>query len=157
MRSYVRSTLSKRSESTEMSSFFIQGVLFPRQIRYINNTITVFHLPWTNQTSGSRLKEADHLKQDLTEAKDAERRAKQKLLEITKTTYPVRWWWWYCCLCARCDASVISLCEWMQLHFVIEYGRNVNPGYSSAVMLVTKATDYLLLKVNLYWILLQYE
>ena len=37
-----------------------------------------------------RLKEADHLKQDLTEAKDAERRAKQKLLEITKTTYPVR-------------------------------------------------------------------
>lgn len=38
----------------------------------------------------SRLKEADHLKQDLTEAKDAERRAKQKLLEITKTTYPVR-------------------------------------------------------------------
>lgn len=38
---------------------------------------------------GSRLKEADHLKQDLTEAKDAERRAKQKLLEITKTTYPV--------------------------------------------------------------------
>ena len=36
-----------------------------------------------------RLKEADHLKQDLTEAKDAERRAKQKLLEITKTTYPV--------------------------------------------------------------------
>lgn len=37
----------------------------------------------------SRLKEADHLKQDLTEAKDAERRAKQKLLEITKTTYPV--------------------------------------------------------------------
>lgn len=36
------------------------------------------------------MKEADHLKQDLTEAKDAERRAKQKLLEITKTTYPVR-------------------------------------------------------------------
>lgn len=36
-----------------------------------------------------RLKEADHLKQDLNEAKDAERRAKQKLLEITKTTYPV--------------------------------------------------------------------
>ncbi|MED6278145.1 hypothetical protein CHARACLAT_020733, partial [Characodon lateralis] len=35
------------------------------------------------------LKEADHLKQDLTEAKDAERRAKQKLLEITKTTYPL--------------------------------------------------------------------
>uniref|UniRef100_A0A3Q2YVZ0 Merlin n=1 Tax=Hippocampus comes TaxID=109280 RepID=A0A3Q2YVZ0_HIPCM len=35
-----------------------------------------------------RLKEADHLKQDLSEAKDAERRAKQKLLEITKTTYP---------------------------------------------------------------------
>lgn len=29
------------------------------------------------------------MKQDLTEAKDAERRAKQKLLEITKTTYPV--------------------------------------------------------------------
>jgi len=36
-----------------------------------------------------RLKEADHLKQDLNEAKDAERRAKQKLVEITKTTYPV--------------------------------------------------------------------
>uniref|UniRef100_A0A8C2DE35 Merlin n=1 Tax=Cyprinus carpio TaxID=7962 RepID=A0A8C2DE35_CYPCA len=36
-----------------------------------------------------RLKEADHLKQDLNEAKDAERKAKQKLLEITKSTYPV--------------------------------------------------------------------
>lgn len=44
---------------------------------------------------GFRLKEADHLKQDLTEAKDAERRAKQKLLEITKTTYPVQG---ICCL-----------------------------------------------------------
>uniref|UniRef100_A0A8C5A256 NF2, moesin-ezrin-radixin like (MERLIN) tumor suppressor b n=1 Tax=Gadus morhua TaxID=8049 RepID=A0A8C5A256_GADMO len=42
------------------------------------------------EQSERRLKEADHLKQDLTEAKDAERRAKQKLLEITKTTYPVR-------------------------------------------------------------------
>uniref|UniRef100_A0A7N8WKH5 NF2, moesin-ezrin-radixin like (MERLIN) tumor suppressor b n=1 Tax=Mastacembelus armatus TaxID=205130 RepID=A0A7N8WKH5_9TELE len=41
------------------------------------------------EQSERRLKEADHLKQDLTEAKDAERRAKQKLLEITKTTYPV--------------------------------------------------------------------
>uniref|UniRef100_A0AAQ5YSY1 FERM domain-containing protein n=1 Tax=Amphiprion ocellaris TaxID=80972 RepID=A0AAQ5YSY1_AMPOC len=40
------------------------------------------------EQSERRLKEADHLKQDLTEAKDAERRAKQKLLEITKTTYP---------------------------------------------------------------------
>ena len=29
------------------------------------------------------------MKQDLNEAKDAERRAKQKLLDITKTTYPV--------------------------------------------------------------------
>lgn len=36
-----------------------------------------------------RLKEADHLKQDLNEAKDAERRAKQKLLDITKPTYPL--------------------------------------------------------------------
>ncbi|XP_071393429.1 merlin-like [Centroberyx affinis] len=42
------------------------------------------------EQSERRSKEADHLKQDLTEAKDAERRAKQKLLEITKTTYPVR-------------------------------------------------------------------
>uniref|UniRef100_A0A8D3D4Q2 FERM domain-containing protein n=1 Tax=Scophthalmus maximus TaxID=52904 RepID=A0A8D3D4Q2_SCOMX len=40
------------------------------------------------EQSERRLKEADHLKQDLTEAKDAERRAKQKLLDITKTTYP---------------------------------------------------------------------
>ncbi|KAG2459482.1 TYW1 synthase, partial [Polypterus senegalus] len=36
-----------------------------------------------------RTKEADHLKQDLSEAKDAERRAKQKLLEITRSTYPL--------------------------------------------------------------------
>uniref|UniRef100_A0A8D0CIU8 NF2, moesin-ezrin-radixin like (MERLIN) tumor suppressor b n=1 Tax=Scleropages formosus TaxID=113540 RepID=A0A8D0CIU8_SCLFO len=42
------------------------------------------------EQSERRLKEADHLKQDLNEAKDAERRAKQKLLEITKSTYPVR-------------------------------------------------------------------
>uniref|UniRef100_A0A673I904 Merlin-like n=1 Tax=Sinocyclocheilus rhinocerous TaxID=307959 RepID=A0A673I904_9TELE len=41
------------------------------------------------EQSERRLKEADHLKQDLNEAKDAERRAKQKLLEITKSTYPV--------------------------------------------------------------------
>uniref|UniRef100_A0AAR2KF38 Merlin n=1 Tax=Pygocentrus nattereri TaxID=42514 RepID=A0AAR2KF38_PYGNA len=41
------------------------------------------------EQSERRSKEADHLKQDLNEAKDAERRAKQKLLEITKTTYPV--------------------------------------------------------------------
>uniref|UniRef100_A0A673H7F8 Merlin-like n=1 Tax=Sinocyclocheilus rhinocerous TaxID=307959 RepID=A0A673H7F8_9TELE len=41
------------------------------------------------EQSERRLKEADHLKQDLNEAKDAERRAKQKLLEITKPTYPV--------------------------------------------------------------------
>ncbi|KAM3869347.1 NF2, moesin-ezrin-radixin like (MERLIN) tumor suppressor b [Diretmus argenteus] len=41
------------------------------------------------EQSERRSKEADHLKQDLTEAKDAERRAKQKLLEITKTTYPL--------------------------------------------------------------------
>uniref|UniRef100_A0AAY5KAF8 FERM domain-containing protein n=1 Tax=Esox lucius TaxID=8010 RepID=A0AAY5KAF8_ESOLU len=41
------------------------------------------------EQSERRSKEADHLKQDLTEAKDAERRAKQKLLEITKTTYPI--------------------------------------------------------------------
>uniref|UniRef100_A0A8K9UZB5 NF2, moesin-ezrin-radixin like (MERLIN) tumor suppressor b n=1 Tax=Oncorhynchus mykiss TaxID=8022 RepID=A0A8K9UZB5_ONCMY len=42
------------------------------------------------EQSERRSKEADHLKQDLTEAKDAERRAKQKLLEITKTSYPVQ-------------------------------------------------------------------
>ncbi|XP_037126600.1 neurofibromin 2b (merlin) [Syngnathus acus] len=41
------------------------------------------------EQSERRLKEADHLKQDLSEARDAERRAKQKLLEITKTTYPL--------------------------------------------------------------------
>ncbi|KPP59050.1 merlin-like [Scleropages formosus] len=41
------------------------------------------------EQSERRLKEADHLKQDLNEAKDAERRAKQKLLEITKSTYPL--------------------------------------------------------------------
>ncbi|KAK3555628.1 hypothetical protein QTP86_025617 [Hemibagrus guttatus] len=41
------------------------------------------------EQSERRSKEADHLKQDLNEAKDAERRAKQKLLEITKTTYPL--------------------------------------------------------------------
>ncbi|XP_056588023.1 NF2, moesin-ezrin-radixin like (MERLIN) tumor suppressor b [Triplophysa dalaica] len=41
------------------------------------------------EQSERRLKEADHLKQDLNEAKDAERRAKQKLVEITKTTYPL--------------------------------------------------------------------
>ncbi|XP_059398813.1 merlin-like [Carassius carassius] len=41
------------------------------------------------EQSERRLKEADHLKQDLNEAKDAERKAKQKLLEITKSTYPL--------------------------------------------------------------------
>uniref|UniRef100_A0A8B9R8U5 NF2, moesin-ezrin-radixin like (MERLIN) tumor suppressor n=1 Tax=Astyanax mexicanus TaxID=7994 RepID=A0A8B9R8U5_ASTMX len=41
------------------------------------------------EQSERRSKEADHLKQDLNEAKDAERRAKQKLIEITKTTYPM--------------------------------------------------------------------
>ncbi|XP_053504864.1 NF2, moesin-ezrin-radixin like (MERLIN) tumor suppressor b isoform X2 [Ictalurus furcatus] len=41
------------------------------------------------EQSERRSKEADHLKQDLNEAKDAERRAKQKLIEITKTTYPL--------------------------------------------------------------------
>ncbi|KAF7697143.1 hypothetical protein HF521_005561 [Silurus meridionalis] len=41
------------------------------------------------EQSERRSKEADHLKQDLSEAKDAERRAKQKLVEITKTTYPL--------------------------------------------------------------------
>lgn len=41
------------------------------------------------EQSERRLKEADHLKQDLNEAKDAERRAKQKLLDITKSTYPL--------------------------------------------------------------------
>ncbi|XP_039612922.1 neurofibromin 2b (merlin) isoform X1 [Polypterus senegalus] len=41
------------------------------------------------EESERRTKEADHLKQDLSEAKDAERRAKQKLLEITRSTYPL--------------------------------------------------------------------
>ncbi|XP_049598919.1 merlin isoform X1 [Syngnathus scovelli] len=41
------------------------------------------------EQSERRLKEADHLKQDLSKARDAEMRAKQKLLEITKTTYPL--------------------------------------------------------------------
>lgn len=41
-------------------------------------------------SSSCRAKEADQLKQDLQEAREAERRAKQKLLEITtKPTYPV--------------------------------------------------------------------
>lgn len=41
-----------------------------------------------------RAKEADQLKQDLQEAREAERRAKQKLLEIaTKPTYPVSLGW----------------------------------------------------------------
>lgn len=40
--------------------------------------------------SPCRAKEADQLKQDLQEAREAERRAKQKLLEITtKPTYLV--------------------------------------------------------------------
>lgn len=38
-----------------------------------------------------RAKEADQLKQDLQEARESERRAKQKLLEITsKSSYTVR-------------------------------------------------------------------
>uniref|UniRef100_A0A452UPL0 Neurofibromin 2 n=1 Tax=Ursus maritimus TaxID=29073 RepID=A0A452UPL0_URSMA len=42
------------------------------------------------EESERRAKEADQLKQDLQEAREAERRAKQKLLEITtKPTYPV--------------------------------------------------------------------
>ncbi|MGH0176863.1 UNVERIFIED_CONTAM: hypothetical protein FKN15_006139 [Acipenser sinensis] len=41
------------------------------------------------EESERRSKESDNLKQDLSEAKDAERRAKQKLLEITKSTYPL--------------------------------------------------------------------
>lgn len=41
------------------------------------------------EESERRAKEADQLKQDLQEAREAERRAKQKLLEITtKPTYP---------------------------------------------------------------------
>lgn len=36
-----------------------------------------------------RAKEAEHLKQDLHEAREAERKAKQKLLDITKLNYPV--------------------------------------------------------------------
>uniref|UniRef100_A0A4W3IMD7 Merlin n=1 Tax=Callorhinchus milii TaxID=7868 RepID=A0A4W3IMD7_CALMI len=41
------------------------------------------------EESERRSKEADQLKQDLNEAREAERRAKQRLLEITKPTYPV--------------------------------------------------------------------
>lgn len=36
-----------------------------------------------------RAKEAEHLKQDLHEAREAERKAKQKLLDITRLNYPV--------------------------------------------------------------------
>lgn len=36
-----------------------------------------------------RAKEAEHLKQDLHEAREAERKAKQKLLDITKLNYAV--------------------------------------------------------------------
>lgn len=98
---------------------------------YIDNTITVFHRPRSNQNSGSRLKEADHLKQDLTEAKDAERRAKQKLLEITKTTYPVRWWRDGCLRALRylilwtnasCCCILLNICG------------VYSPGYYSAVL-----------------------
>ncbi|XP_042194710.1 merlin-like [Callorhinchus milii] len=41
------------------------------------------------EESERRSKEADQLKQDLNEAREAERRAKQRLLEITKPTYPL--------------------------------------------------------------------
>lgn len=36
-----------------------------------------------------RAKEAEHLKQDLHEAREAERKAKQKLFDITRLNYPV--------------------------------------------------------------------
>uniref|UniRef100_A0A8C5T3B8 FERM domain-containing protein n=1 Tax=Malurus cyaneus samueli TaxID=2593467 RepID=A0A8C5T3B8_9PASS len=39
--------------------------------------------------SDRRAKEAEHLKQDLHEAREAERKAKQKLLDITRINYPV--------------------------------------------------------------------
>uniref|UniRef100_A0A8B9P450 Merlin n=1 Tax=Apteryx owenii TaxID=8824 RepID=A0A8B9P450_APTOW len=39
--------------------------------------------------SDRRAKEAEHLKQDLHEAREAERKAKQKLLDITRLNYPV--------------------------------------------------------------------
>ncbi|NXX69044.1 MERL protein, partial [Spizella passerina] len=38
--------------------------------------------------SDRRAKEAEHLKQDLHEAREAERKAKQKLLDITRLNYP---------------------------------------------------------------------
>ncbi|CAM4669383.1 merlin isoform X2 [Caretta caretta] len=38
--------------------------------------------------SDRRAKEAEHLKQDLHEAREAERKAKQKLLDVTKLNYP---------------------------------------------------------------------
>ena len=42
-----------------------------------------------------RAKEAEHLKQDLHEAREAERKAKQKLFDITRLNYPVSFFSWH--------------------------------------------------------------
>lgn len=47
------------------------------------------HQPSPSGDFFSRAKEAEHLKQDLHEAREAERKAKQKLLDITRLNYPV--------------------------------------------------------------------
>lgn len=47
------------------------------------------HQPFPSGCLFSRAKEAEHLKQDLHEAREAERKAKQKLLDITRLNYPV--------------------------------------------------------------------
>lgn len=47
------------------------------------------HQPFKSGYLFYRAKEAEHLKQDLHEAREAERKAKQKLLDITRLNYPV--------------------------------------------------------------------
>jgi len=47
------------------------------------------HQLFTSGYLSCRAKEAEHLKQDLHEAREAERKAKQKLLDITRLNYPV--------------------------------------------------------------------
>lgn len=73
----------RRSIFRTFSAFLIQLVVRWRTAEHSSDSVFLSFVL-------SRSKEADHLKQDLSEAKDAERRAKQKLLEITKTTYPVK-------------------------------------------------------------------
>lgn len=47
------------------------------------------HQPVISGYLSYRAKEAEHLKQDLHEAREAERKAKQKLVDITRLNYPV--------------------------------------------------------------------